>query len=100
LDESLLDGHAVVVGDFLGVGSDQIVAGWRAMNPKGVPGVRLFTPLDAAGNEWRTSAISGEEVAIEDIKSGDLNGDGKPDLIFAGRQTKNLRILWNQTGAR
>ncbi len=100
LDESLLDGHAVVVGDFLGIGSDQIVAGWRAMNPKGAPGVRLFTPLDPSGKEWRSSAISGEEVAIEDIKSGDLDGDGKPDLILAGRQTKNLRILWNQTGKR
>ena len=100
LDETLLDGHAVVVADFLGLGSDQIVAGWRAMNPKGTPGVRLFTPLDPAGKEWRTSAISGEEVAIEDIKSGDLNGDGKPDLILAGRQTKNLRILWNQSGVR
>ncbi len=100
LDESLLDGHAVVVGDFLGIGSDQIVAGWRAMNPKGAPGVRLFSPVDPAGKEWRSSLISGEEVAIEDIKSGDLDGDGKPDLILAGRQTKNLRILWNQTGKR
>ena len=100
LDESLLDGHALVVGDFLGVGSDQIIAGWRGMNPKGAPGVRLFTPLDALGKEWRVSGISGEEVAIEDIKAADLNGDGKPDLVLAGRQTKNLRILWNQSGVR
>jgi FG-GAP-like repeat len=98
LDESLKDGHAVVAADFLGAGSDQIVAGWRGMNPKGVPGVRLFTSLDNTGKEWRTSEISGEAVAIEDIKSADLNGDGKPDLVLAGRQTKNLQILWNQTG--
>jgi len=99
LDDSLKDGHAVVAADFLGTGSDQVVAGWRGMNPKGVPGVRLFTPLDGAGKEWRTSEISGEAVAIEDIKSADLNGDGKPDLVLAGRQTKNLQILWNQTPA-
>ena len=99
LDDSLKDGHAVVAADFLGAGSDQVVAGWRGMNPKGVPGVRLFTPLDGAGKEWRTSEISGEAVAIEDIKSADLNGDGKPDLVLAGRQTKNLQILWNQTPA-
>ena len=67
------------------------------MNPKGVPGVRLFTPLDAGGKDWRKSELSGAEVAIEDIKSADLNADGKPDLVLAGRQTKNLRILWNET---
>ncbi|RFC43700.1 MAG: Repeat domain-containing protein/FG-GAP repeat-containing protein [Verrucomicrobia bacterium] len=100
LDESLKDGHAAVVADFLGAGSDQILAGWRGMNPKGVPGVRMFTPLDSAGKEWRTSEVSGAAVAIEDIKSADLNGDGKPDLVLAGRQTKNLQILWNQTPAR
>ncbi len=97
LDESLKDGHAVVVDDFLGAGSDQIVIGWRAMTPKGVPGVKMFTPLDSKGSQWRETALSGPEVAIEDIKAGDLNGDGKPDLVLAGRQTKNLRILWNET---
>lgn len=96
LDDTLKDGHAVVVADFLGLGSDQVVIGWRAMNPKGVPGVRLFTPLDPDGKDWSKSEISGAEVAIEDIKSADLNGDGKPDLVLAGRQTKNLRILWNE----
>ncbi|MSR65994.1 MAG: hypothetical protein EXS24_01295, partial [Pedosphaera sp.] len=37
LDEALKDGHAVGVADLLGVGSDQIVVGWRGMNPKGAP---------------------------------------------------------------
>lgn len=97
LDEALKDGHAVVVADFLGVGSDQVVIGWRAMTPKGVPGVKMFTPRDTVGGEWRETVLSGPEVAIEDIKAGDLNGDGKPDLVLAGRQTKNLRILWNET---
>ena len=99
LDQSLKDGHAVAVKDFLGVGSDQAVVGWRAMNPKGTPGVRLFTPLDPEGKEWRASEISAGEVAIEDLKAADLDGDGRPDLILAGRQTKNLRILWNKTNA-
>lgn len=98
LDDTLKDGHAVVVNDFLGTGSDQIAIGWRGMNPKGVPGVRLLTPLDKDGKQWRKSELSGAEVAIEDMKSADLNGDGKPDLILAGRATKNLRVLWNETG--
>jgi hypothetical protein len=97
LDQSLKDGHAVVVQDFLGTGSDQIVVGWRAMNPKGSPGVRLFAPMDPEGKEWRATELSGDAVAIEDLKAADLDGDGKPDLVLAGRQTKNLQILWNKT---
>jgi len=98
LDETLKDGHGVVVADFLGLGSDQVAVGWRAMNPKGAPGVRFFTPLDPDGKQWRKTDLSGPEVAIEDMKGADLNGDGKVDLILAGRATKNLRILWNETG--
>jgi hypothetical protein len=97
LDESLKDGHALVVKDFLGAGSDQVVAGWRGMNPKGTPGVRLYTPPSTGSGPWSVHEISGEAVAIEDIKCADLDGDGRPDLILAGRQTKNLRILWNRT---
>jgi hypothetical protein len=97
LDDTLKDGHALVIADFLGIGSDQIVAGWRGMNPKGTPGARFFTPLDPEGAHWRTTQISGDAVAVEDIKSADLNSDGKPDLVLSGRQTRNLQILWNQT---
>lgn len=96
IDETLKDGHGLAIGDVLGIGSDQIVAGWRGMMPKGVPGVRLFTPLDNEGKQWRTTPITGEEVAIEDLKLADLNGDGKLDLILAGRATKNLKILFNE----
>ena len=42
---------------------------------------------DDAGKTWRTSVISTKEIAIE--------VGGKPDLIVAGRQTKNLMIFWN-----
>ena len=97
LSESLKDGHALACADYLGVGSDQIVVGWRAMNERGVPGIRLFTPLDETGKGWRESRISDAEVAVEDIKVGDLNGDNKVDIIAAARQTKNLVIFYNES---
>ena len=96
LDEALKDGHALAVADYLGVGSDQIVVGWRAMNDPGVPGIKFFTPLDADGTKWREEHISAEKVAIEDIKAADLNGDGKVDIVAAARQTKNLVIFFNE----
>ena len=96
LDEQLKDGHALACADFLGVGSDQVVVGWRAMNDPGVPGIKLFTPLNDDGTRWRDTRISSEKVAVEDIKAADLNGDGKVDIVAAARQTKNLVIFFNE----
>ena len=97
LDESIKDGHALACADYLGVGSDQIVVGWRAMNDPGIPGIKLFTPLDESGSKWRETIVSAEDVAVEDIKVADLDGDGKTDIVAAARQTKNLVIFFNET---
>ncbi len=99
LDDSLKDGHALACADYLGIGSDQIVVGWRAMHPKdtpGGPGIKLFTPLDDEGQKWRETRVSGDQLAVEDIKAADLDGDGRPDIVAAARQTKNLKIFFSQ----
>lgn len=96
LDDKLKDGHALAVADYLGVGSDQIVVGWRAMNDPGIPGIKLFTPLNKDATKWRDQRISSEKVAVEDIKVADLNGDGRVDIVAAARQTKNLVIFYNE----
>lgn len=96
LDETLKDGHALAIGDLAGDGAPQIVAGWRAMNPRGAPGIRIYSPNDAAGTTWTTTQISTGEIAVEDLKLADLNGDGRLDIIAAGRQTKNVRIFFNE----
>ena len=99
LDDTLADGHALACGDLLGIGRDQIVVGWRAMGGKpGVKvGIKLFTPLDAEGKEWKQSLVDDNTMACEDLALADLNGDGRLDIIAAGRATKNLKIYFNET---
>jgi hypothetical protein len=97
LDDTLGQGHALATADFLGLGYDQVAAGWRvpASDTKKV-GIKLYKPT-ADGSSWEIhSMVDDNKIACEDIKAADLNGDGKPDLIASGRATKNLIIYWNE----
>lgn len=96
LDESLIDGHAIAVGDFLGRGSDQFVIGWRGRRPVDSIGVKLFVPNND-GTAWTQQVIDAKGMACEDLAAADLNGDGKLDLIAAGRATKNVKVYWNES---
>jgi hypothetical protein len=97
LESSLIDGHALACGDFAGLGRDQIAVGWRAMNRPGVRvGIRLFSPVDAAGSEWTSTLVDDNTMACEDLCAADLDGDGRLDLVASGRATRNLKIYFNQ----
>ncbi|MBK1816628.1 VCBS repeat-containing protein [Luteolibacter yonseiensis] len=99
VDSTLNQGHALVAADFLGIGSDQVAAGWRepGKDDKKV-GIRLYAPSAPDGGKWQLHAtISDNTMACEDMKSADLNGDGRPDLVASGRATRNLVIYWNET---
>jgi hypothetical protein len=99
LDSSLADGHGLACGDLLGLGRDQIVAGWRAMGGKARVGLRLYTPLATDLKEWRTTLVDDNTMACEDLCLADLNGDNKLDIIAAGRATKNVKIYFNESGS-
>jgi hypothetical protein len=100
LDASLADGHALACGDLAGLGRDQIVVGWRAMGRPGVKvGIKLFTPLDDAGTDWKQTLVDDNTMACEDLCLADLDRDGRLDIVAAGRATKNLKIYFNR-GAR
>lgn len=96
VDDSLIDGHALACGDLLGTGSSQVVAGWRAMGrPRSVKvGIALYV---ASEGRWRKHLVDDDMMACEDLCLADLDGDGRLDIVAAGRATKNVRIYFNET---
>ena len=63
---------------------------------KGRRGVRIYKATDGVGASGRGTFVEAGGVAVEDLAAVDLDGDGKIDIVAAGRQTHNLRIYWNQ----
>lgn len=97
LTDAFNEGHALEAADLLGLGRDQVVAGWRDPNDEGKVGIRLFVPTDPAGTEWTEYVLDDDSMAAEDLKVADLDGDGREDVIASGRATNNLIIYWNRT---
>lgn len=94
ISDMLSQGHALVCGDFLGLGSDQIVAGWRNPNAYKKVGIRLFKPQEV--KNWQGYPLDDSvRMACEDLQAADLDGDGDLDIIASGRATLNVLIYWN-----
>ena len=93
LCEDLNQGHALACADLLGEGQDQIIVGWRNPNEEGKVGIRMYRLV--VDGSWEQHSIDDNEMACEDLKISDLNGDGRLDIIACGRATQNLKIYWN-----
>ena len=98
LDAELRWGHGVWTADLDGDGGDELIIGVRDDFNKTDHrrGVRVYKALDADGAHWTRHILDNGGVAAEDITAGDLNGDGRVDIIAVGRQTHNIRIYWNE----
>lgn len=94
LDANLKGGHGIAIADLRGDSGPEIVAGWRLPNADGLVGVKLYQVTD--GGEWSSVWIDRGGMATEDLRIADLDGDGRSDIVAAGRATRNLRIYWNR----
>ena len=96
LDDTFREGHALACADLIGSNWDQVLVGWRKKNDEGKTGIQLYVPLDPEWDRWQKVPVDGNEMACEDLTVGDLDGDGRLDIVASGRATHNLRIYWNR----
>jgi hypothetical protein len=90
LDDTMINGHALAVGDLDGDGRDEIVTGFRGK------GFRVTVYSADKSGEWIARVIDEGNVAAADCKIEDLNGDRKPDIACSGASTGNIRIFQQQ----
>ena len=96
LTTGLNQGHALAFSDLLGTGYNQLVVGWREPDASKKTGIKIYVPNNARASSWKDFWIDDNGIACEDLQVADLNGDGKKDIIAAGRASHNLKIYWNK----
>jgi FG-GAP-like repeat len=84
IDDTLADGHALWVADVDGDGDDEIFAGHRGKDHR-------VSAYDFDGKAWSRTILD-REIAAQDLRGGDLNDDGAPDLVSIGGGTHN--VVW------
>ena len=97
LTSTLNQGHALAVSDLIDNGSQQIVVGWREPNDEKKTGIKIFVSYPSQTNTWKDFWVDDNGIACEDLQIADLDGDGKKDIVAAGRATHNLKIYWNKS---
>lgn len=97
LDRELQWGHAVWCANLDGDPDEELVIGVRDNRDASLPcGVRIYDPIDVANGTWERALVDPAGVAVEDLAVADIDGDGRSDIVAAGRQTRNLRVYFNR----
>jgi hypothetical protein len=86
LDDTLADGHALWLADTDGDGDDEVFAGHRGKDHR----VSIYD-FDREKKSW-TRTVLDRDIAAQDLRGGDLDGDGVPDLVAVGGATHD--VVW------
>lgn len=103
IDNTLRQGHALRVLPYINRADDEswvgpaVVAGWRMPNADKKVGIKMYVPQDEKGEKWSTHVIDDNKMACEDMAVGDLDGDGRLDIVASGRATRNVIVYWNKS---
>lgn len=84
IDDTLDQGHALWVADVNGDGNDEVFAGHRGDDHR-------VSAYHFDGKNW-TRTVLDRDVAAQDLRGGDLDGDGTPDVVAVGGSTRN--VIW------
>jgi hypothetical protein len=82
IDSTLKEGHALWVADLDSDGDDEVFAGFRGQ------GTSLLM-FDFNGTTWDRTVVD-SAIAAQDLRGGDLDGDGAPDIVAVGGKTHNV----------
>jgi hypothetical protein len=90
IDDQLKWGHAVVTLNLDEDPEEELAIGVRDDLSPHRCGVRLYDRQK--DGSWARTLIEPGQVAVEDMVSADLDGDGRPELIAVGRATHNAVV--------
>ncbi len=86
IDSTLADGHALWVADIDGDGDDELFAGHRGTDHR----ISMYD-FDRSTGKWNRTVLD-KEIAAQDLRGGDIDGDGTPDVVAIGGSTHN--VVW------
>jgi hypothetical protein len=84
IDNTLDDGHALWVADVDGDHNDEIFAGHRGKDAR-------VSVYQFQGETWKRTVID-TAVTAQDLRGGDIDGDGTPDVVAIGGKSHN--VVW------
>jgi hypothetical protein len=88
LEDGMINGHALAVGDLNADGSDEIVAGFRGQGFQ----LYIFTADDKSGEHWTRHVLDPGGIAAADCKIADFQGNRRASIACIGASTGNLKL--------